>query len=80
MKIVSCDVLKMILNLSLLELIQENLYYPTVYYQNFQLSDLKPTLPTPFKPVIFALLLSKPIVPPPRGSDNGGYTVLNRPN
>ena len=45
------------------------------YYPNFQLSDLKLTLPTPFKPVILALLLSEPIVPLPRGLDNRGYTV-----
>ena len=38
--------------------VQWNLYYPTLYYTNFQLSDLQSTLPTPFKPVILGLLLS----------------------
>ena len=42
----------------------------TVYYPNFQLSNLNPTLPTPFKPLILDLLLSNLIVTPPRGSDN----------
>ena len=42
--------------------LQWNLYYPTFYYPNFQLSDLKPTLPTPFNPVILALLLSDPSI------------------
>ena len=53
-----------------------NLYYPSFYYLNFQLSDLKPTLQTPFKPVILALLLSEPTVPPPEGYDNRGFLYL----
>ena len=56
--------------------IQWNLYYPTLYYPNFQLSDLQSTLPTPFKPVILGFPLSDLIVTPPRGADNGGSTVL----
>ena len=38
--------------------LQYNLYHLTLYYPNFQLSGLKPTLPTPFKPVILGFLLS----------------------
>ena len=38
--------------------IQWNLYYPTLYYPNFQLSDLQSTLPTTFKPVILGFPLS----------------------
>ena len=37
--------------------VQWNLYYPTLYYPNFQLSDLQSTLPTPFKPVILGFPL-----------------------
>ena len=37
--------------------IQYSLYYPTLYYLNFQLSDLKPTLPTPFKPIVLAPII-----------------------
>ena len=33
-------------------------YYPTLYFLNFQLSNLNPNLPTPFKPDILAFLLS----------------------
>ena len=39
-------------------ILQYNLYYPTLYYPNFQLSNLKSTLPTPFEPVILAFLSS----------------------
>ena len=42
---------------AIIPLIQWNLYYPTLYYPNFQLSDLQSTLPTPFKPVILGFLL-----------------------
>ena len=35
----------------------QNLYYLTLYGLNFQLSDLKPALPTPFKSVTLVLLL-----------------------
>ena len=48
----------------------------TLHYPNFQLSDLEPTLATPLKPVILALLLSYLIVSPARGSDNKTCTVL----
>ena len=57
-----------------------NLYYPTLYYPNFQLSDLQSTLPTPLKPVILCFLLSDLIVTLPRGSDNRRSTVHNQHN
>ena len=40
-----------------------------LYYPNFQLSDLIPTFPTPFEPVILGFLLSIIIITPPRGLD-----------
>ena len=51
-----------------------NLNYLTLCYPNFQLSDLKSTLTTQFKPVILALLLSNLSFTPKRGSDNTGST------
>ena len=38
----------------------------TLYYLNFQLSNLKPTIPIQFKPVVLVLLLSELIVTPPQ--------------
>ena len=54
---------------------QWNLYHPTLCYPNFQLSDLKSPLLTPFKAVTLGFPLSDLIVTLPRGSDNGGSTV-----
>ena len=44
--------------LTRISLIIQNLCYPNFYYPNFQISNFKPTLPTPFKPVILGFPLS----------------------
>ena len=48
----------------------------TVEILLFKLSDLKPTLPTPLKPVSLPFLLSDLIVTSTGGSNNQGSTVL----
>ena len=45
------------------------------HFRNFQLSNLKPTLSTPFKPVIVDFLLTNLIVTLPSGLDNRDSTV-----